>query len=63
MNNEQIKSLSIIAADTGQVFFGATVIPFTFGIDKSYPSVLLSGIILTICSWMISVLLLRKIND
>lgn len=60
LDDEQLKTLSQITADAGQVFFALTVVPFVVGIDKTYPSVLLSGIVVTFGFWTLSLLLVRR---
>lgn len=60
LDDEQLKALSQITADAGQVFLALTVVPFVFGIDKAYPSVLLSGIVLTFGCWALSLLLVSR---
>jgi hypothetical protein len=52
--------LAGIAADAGQVFLASLVIPFFIGLDHYNFSMLLSGLILTVGSWLFS-LYLRKI--
>ena len=64
LDDDQLKALSQLTADAGQVFLALTVVPFVFGIDKKHPSVLLSGIVLTFGCWIFSLLLVRrKKND
>lgn len=58
-NHDQFKVLSEIIADAGQVLFATAVVPFAFGIDKSNPSVLPSGLILTFICWIISIALMK----
>ncbi len=58
-NHDQLKTLSGITADAGQVLFAVTVVPFVFGIDRSLISVLPSGLVLTFICWSISIVLMK----
>lgn len=60
LDDDQLKALSQITADAGQVFLALTVIPFIFALDNMNPSVLLSGIVLTFGCWTLSLLLVRR---
>ncbi len=61
LTKDQLKMLSSIVADAGQVFFAATVVPFLFGgIDKVSPWVLPSGLGLTLFCWITSILLAKE---
>ncbi|QQG40853.1 MAG: hypothetical protein HYV37_00835 [Candidatus Levyibacteriota bacterium] len=60
LTKEQLKTLSAIVADAGQVFFAATMVPFLFGgIDRISPWVLPSGLGLTLFCWITSILLVK----
>lgn len=62
-NQEQIRSLIGITTGAGHIFLGATVVPFVFGVDKLYPAVLPSGIILTLACWVTSIVLASWVYD
>lgn len=62
LNTEQLKALSGITADAGQVFFAATVVPFVFGLDRLNLFVLLSGLALTIFCWITSLVFVKGIK-
>ena len=59
LSNEQLKTLSGITADAGQVLFAITVVPFTFGIDKSHPTLLPLGLLSTIVCWIASIVTVK----
>lgn len=56
----QLKTLSEITRDIGQVVLGTTVAPILFGIDKTHPSILVSGIVATLECWVLSLFLTKR---
>lgn len=60
LDQDQLKAISAIVADAGQVFFALTVIPFIFGLDRMNSSVLLFGLALTIMCWAASIMLAKR---
>ena len=58
-NNPQLKALSGICADIGQVLLASAVVPFIFGFDKISPPVLTSGLGGTLVFWLLSIILLK----
>lgn len=59
LDKNQLKALSEIASDAGQVFLGSCVIPFLIGFDKTRLEVLLSGLVLTFGCWCLRLFLVR----
>lgn len=62
-NHDQLKALSQITADAGQVLFAITVVPFAFGIDKSHPTLLPLGLLLTFICWIVSIALVKGVKN
>lgn len=60
--NEQLRALSGIMADAGQVFFASSVVPFLIAVDKVQIGVLLSGLALTVASWIASIILVKGVK-
>ena len=60
LDKDQLKAISGIIADAGQVFFASIVIPFFTGIDKVGFPVLLSGLTLTFGCWVLSVAIVGR---
>lgn len=60
LSPSQLKTLSEITRDIGQVVLGATVVPIIFGIDKTHPTVLLLGIVATLGCWVLSLFLIKR---
>lgn len=58
-NDDQLKALSAIAADAGQVFLASAVVPILFGIENLNLRVLFFGLILTLICWATSVIIAR----
>lgn len=58
-NGQQLKTLSAITADAGQVLFAITVVPFAFGLDKSHPTLLPLGLLSTIICWIASLVIMK----
>ncbi len=57
----QFQAFSEISRDIGQVFFASMVVtPFLIGIDRINWTVVLSGGILSLVFWFLSVFLVRK---
>lgn len=55
LDNDQLKALSNILADIGQVVFGFSVVPIIFDFDNVKSTVLLSGLIITFGCWFLSI--------
>lgn len=60
LDNDQFKALSNIMADIGQVALGSSVVPFIFGFDKTEPTVLLSGLVITFGFWILSIIFAKR---
>lgn len=60
LTNDQIKMLAQISADAGQVFLALTVVPFLFGLDRTHPGVLPSGVAITLAFWIASLVLAKR---
>lgn len=60
LDDDQFKALSNIMADIGQVTLGSSVVPFIFGFDKTKPTVLLSGLIITFGFWILSIVFAKR---
>lgn len=60
LDNDQFKALSNIMADIGQIALGSSVAPFIFGFDKIEPKVLLSGLVITFCCWVVSIVFAKR---
>lgn len=59
-DDDQLKALSNIMADIGQVIFGLTVVPILVDFDNAKPIVLLSGLFITFGCWILSIIFARK---
>lgn len=60
LDSNQFKALSNIMADIGQVSLGSSVVPFLFGFDKTEPTVLLSGLVITFGFWILSIIFAKR---
>lgn len=60
LDKDQFKVLSSIMADIGQVTLASSVVPFVFGFDKIPPTVLLSGLIITLGCWVMSIIFAKR---
>ncbi len=58
-NDYQLKVISGITADAGQVFLASTVVPVLFGVDKLNIKILLFGLVLTLICWVSSVIIVK----
>ena len=62
LTDAQLNRLSEICIVIGEVFFASAVItPLVAGIDDSKFPVVLSGVVLSVFSWIVSILLVRKL--
>lgn len=59
LNDNQLKALSAISADAGQVFFASTIVPVLFGAENFNLNILLFGLILTFICWAGSVIIAK----
>lgn len=60
LDNDQFKALSNIMADVAQVALGSLVVPFIINFDKIDQSVLLSGLVITFCCWIVSIVFAKR---
>lgn len=60
LDADQFKALSNIMADIGQLALGSSVIPFIFDFDSINPSVLLSGLVITVGCWILSIVFAKR---
>ena len=60
LDNDQLKALSNIMADIGQVALGSSVVPFLSGVDKANPTVVLSGLVITFGFWVLSIIFAKR---
>lgn len=59
LSDSQLDKLSDILIAVGQVFFASIVVPFLFKFDMIESDVLLSGVALTVGSWVASLLVVK----
>lgn len=57
--NRQLERISDIIADIGQVFFGATFIPFIFGLDSINILSVVLGLTSSLACWILSIKILE----
>jgi hypothetical protein len=57
LSNNKLGKISDITSDIGQAVFGITILPFVFGVDTAKPLVILSGLIISIVCWALSIYL------
>ncbi len=63
LTDSQLKILADIGVAAGQLFLAAMVLPFVVpGLDKSKVAVIELGLISTVFSWSLSVLIARRIE-
>ena len=62
LNDSQLDKLSDILIVIGQVFFASIVVPFFFGLDRVESDVIRSGIALMLGSWIVSVLIVKRMR-
>jgi len=60
LNKDQLDKLADIFVGMGHIFFASMVIPAFTGIDKPNPLVVLSGLVLSLASWTMSLLVLKR---
>lgn len=58
LTNKQLERMSSIIADMGQVFFGATFIPFIFGLDNINILSVVLGLTSSLACWILSIKIL-----
>lgn len=61
LTKTQLKSLSEISADIGQVFFASAVVtPLVSGLEAEKLPVILSGLVGSFTFWLLSVLFVKE---
>jgi len=62
LTDSQLDKLSDLLISIGQVLLASVVIPFFFGIDRIESTVIPSGVVLMLGSWVLSLLVIRKVK-
>lgn len=63
LNNEQLKTLSGIAKDIGQIFFASSFVPFLLGVDNINIAVVIWTLIVSMGCWILSLFLLKGVKN
>ncbi len=58
----QLQKISDILVIVGEVIFALIVIPYFLDISKKDTKVLFLGLLLTLINWLLSVIMIKKIN-